>query len=132
MATRSYIGLQKDDGSIEFIYCHYDGYIEGGVGEKLLHHYKTKEQIQMLLDIGNIRSLHETISTQEEDAYEEISTKLKDEQEYIKLFSEGLIDYCYLFKEGNWFVSETHYIDGDNVPSPFIPLISYIVLGAET
>ena len=28
MATRSLIGLENQDGSINYVYCHYDGYPE--------------------------------------------------------------------------------------------------------
>jgi hypothetical protein len=40
MSTSSYIGKQNKDGSINYVYCHNDGYINGGVGEMLFKNYK--------------------------------------------------------------------------------------------
>ena len=34
MATHSLIGLENTDGTIDYIYCHFDGYASG-VGKKL-------------------------------------------------------------------------------------------------
>lgn len=78
----------------------------------------------MLMDIGNIRSLHETISTQEDDAHQEESTKLKDEQEYLEVFGEGFIDYCYLFKDDTWYIAQYKQ-------SKFEPLLVVMILGEE-
>lgn len=35
MATRSRIGMKMPDGKIKSIYCHLDGYIKDGVGERV-------------------------------------------------------------------------------------------------
>jgi hypothetical protein len=45
MSTRSMIGIQQEDGKIEAIYCHYDGYPEG-VGQTLADHYQTTDKVE--------------------------------------------------------------------------------------
>ena len=57
MSTRSRIALKNDDGTIRSVYCHFDGYPEGGVGEKLKKYYTTKEKINKLLDLGDLSTL---------------------------------------------------------------------------
>ena len=56
MATRSRIGIINADKTVSSIYCHYDGYPQG-VGQTLLDHFKTKHQVQKLVDLGDISFL---------------------------------------------------------------------------
>lgn len=58
MSTRCLIGIEYDDKTIRYIYCHCDGYIEG-VGKTLKKHYTDIDTIHKLLDLGNISSLGE-------------------------------------------------------------------------
>lgn len=48
MSTRCFIGIQNKDKTITSIYCHHDGYIQGGVGEILFNHYKDEDKIRKL------------------------------------------------------------------------------------
>ena len=54
MATRSYIGVQEDNG-ISAVYCHYDGYPEF-VGKGLLN-YTTLSDVQEHISHGDRSSL---------------------------------------------------------------------------
>lgn len=56
MATRSNIGKKLPDGSIRYIYCHFDGY-ESGVGATLKEHYLDEKKVDALLDLGSLSSL---------------------------------------------------------------------------
>lgn len=56
MATRSLIGMVKEDKSIQVIYCHWDGY-PTYVGAQLALNYYDKNTIQSLLDLGDRSSL---------------------------------------------------------------------------
>ena len=56
MATRSFIALQKPNGSLEGVYCHWDGYLNGN-GQILFNHYRDPEKIAYLLSFGDISSL---------------------------------------------------------------------------
>jgi len=62
MSTRSLIGIKNQDGSVTGIYCHNDGYIVGGVGETLYHHYNSEKKVRELINLGNLSSVHKNIS----------------------------------------------------------------------
>ena len=55
MATRSRIGLLLEDGTIESVYCHWDGYPEHN-GRILQDHYD-QTKLVALLALGDISSL---------------------------------------------------------------------------
>jgi hypothetical protein len=61
MATRSLIGkLNSDKTTVDYIYCHWDGYI--GHNGKILHeHYNTLEKVDALLALGDLSSLGKEI-----------------------------------------------------------------------
>lgn len=59
MSTRSAIALKRKDGSYQWIYVHFDGYVAGN-GVTLLEHYKTVEDVERLVDLGDLSSLGET------------------------------------------------------------------------
>lgn len=60
MATRSNIGILETDGSVNYIYCHWDGYPEG-VGKTLTENYTTTEMVEALLSLGDISTLGEDL-----------------------------------------------------------------------
>jgi hypothetical protein len=61
MATRSAIGILREDGSINAVYCHWDGYIDDGVGQTLFENYNSTSKVEDLIFLGNISSLGEEI-----------------------------------------------------------------------
>lgn len=62
MSTRSRIAIENQDGTVQSIYCHFDGYLEG-VGKRLFNHYD-KEKLKSLIELGDISVLGEsTIDT---------------------------------------------------------------------
>ena len=56
MATRSTIALEFADGTVEQIYCHWDGYLDNN-GRILQEHYTDPFKLQQLIDLGAISSL---------------------------------------------------------------------------
>ena len=62
MATRSTIALEYADGTIEQVYCHWDGYLEHN-GQLLLKHYSNPFILRDLIDLGGLSSLRATIGT---------------------------------------------------------------------
>ena len=60
MSTRSYIGLLLDDGRVEAIYCHGDGYPSHN-GFILNNFYCDIEKIKKLILLGDLSSLAEEI-----------------------------------------------------------------------
>lgn len=61
MATNSHIGIINTDGSVDIIYCHWDGY-PSHHAPILLNHYNTIDKVQELVQLGDISSLEQNIS----------------------------------------------------------------------
>jgi len=64
MATRSFIGLLNDDNTVDYIYCHWDGYPEHN-GVILMENYTDVDYIRDLLSFGDLSSLGPMISAPE-------------------------------------------------------------------
>lgn len=56
MATRSTIALEYADGTVQQIYCHWDGYLEHN-GKILAEHYMDPFKLQQLVDLGDLSVL---------------------------------------------------------------------------
>ena len=61
MSTRSLIGCEKENGTIEFAYCHFDGYPEHQL-PILTKHYNTREKAIELVSKGAMSALCEDIN----------------------------------------------------------------------
>ena len=57
MSTRSIIGIAQKNDTINYIYCHFDGYVKDGVGEALLENFSNTKSVLKLLSNGDIRSI---------------------------------------------------------------------------
>ncbi len=122
MSTRSRIGIDKGDGVIRSIYCHFDGYPEG-VGAVLRDHYRLVTKADKLIRLGDISTLGpEPVSCKEfwenEDFFgsEDITKAYKDrpgEKNFKARTSESYsqffdlcagVDYAYVFdpKKKDW------------------------------
>ena len=62
MGTRSTIALEYADGTVEQVYCHWDGYLAHN-GQILLKHYSNPFILRDLIDLGALSSLQATIGT---------------------------------------------------------------------
>ena len=63
MATRSTIALEFADGTVQQVYCHWDGYLDHN-GVILHEHYSDPFKLRDLIDMGDMSSLGERIGTQ--------------------------------------------------------------------
>jgi len=63
MATRSTIAIEFADGTVEMVYCHWDGYLAHN-GAILSKHYQDPFKLQKLIDLGDISSLGIAIGEQ--------------------------------------------------------------------
>ena len=103
MATRSNIGIREIDGTVNTIYCHWDGYPQY-VGRLLLTHYTTESQVRDLLDLADVSELQAT--PQECVAYHRDRGELKAEPH---TFAPGSRvrenDYAYVWDvtESRWY-----------------------------
>lgn len=105
MATPCYIGLEHQDGYIESIYCHFDGYLSS-VGLELYTNYNSLEKLEELLSNGDMSFLGKTI----EDCsfYKHNGESDTNSQQHLCiqswLLGKKYVDYLYLFKDNKWYV----------------------------
>ena len=70
MSTNSHIGIYDSETQrVRFIYCHWDGYLEG-VGAILQEHYTDLEKINKLLDLGDISILRPELEGDDTHCFE--------------------------------------------------------------
>jgi hypothetical protein len=84
MGTRSTIALEFADGTVQQVYCHWDGYLEYN-GKMLQKHYSNPFILRDLIDLGDISSLKPTVGTKH--AFSHFGTEMKQE-EYDALYGE--------------------------------------------
>jgi hypothetical protein len=84
MATRSTIALEFADGTVQQVYCHWDGYLSNN-GKLLLENYSNPFTLRELIDLGDISSLRTTIGTKH--AFSRLEVPM-DGEAYDKLYGE--------------------------------------------
>ena len=82
MATRSTIALEFADGTVQQVYCHWDGYLSNN-GVLLRDHYTNPFILRDLIDLGDISSLKPTIGTKH--AFSQFEVPM-DGEAYDKLY----------------------------------------------
>jgi hypothetical protein len=118
MATRSTIALEFADGTVQQVYCHWDGYLEHN-GKILAEHYSDPFKLRDLIDLGDLSSLDERVGTQHsfEKAPEGECTfyardrnesgcgakKFKDYADYVENHQYEEFEYI-LRTDGQWYV----------------------------
>jgi len=60
MATRSTIAIERADGTVAQVYCHWDGYLDHN-GKLLLNHWSNFEKLEQLIALGDLSALGENI-----------------------------------------------------------------------
>jgi len=122
MGTRSTIALEFADGTVEQVYCHWDGYLENN-GAILYAHYSNPFKVKELLALGAFSSLRESVEETEDGAYhaqrgeELVIERYKTADEYFDTCAGEEYDYILRNVDGiaTWFVR--HYsTDGVWVP----------------
>jgi hypothetical protein len=122
MATRSYIGIRNTDASVDYIYCHFDGY-PSGVGATLVEHYADMDKVNALMKLGDLSVLGNQIGGQQDFndrsthnpnwclAYgrdrNEPNTSVKT-GDYSKLINDHSVDYVYVFDGDYWECFDTY------------------------
>lgn len=65
METRSLIAVSNEHGSIDAIYCQWDGYLNHN-GKILIQHYNNSDKARALIALGDLSSLGNEIGRQHE------------------------------------------------------------------
>jgi len=97
MGTRSTIALEFADGTVEQVYCHWDGYLSNN-GKILAGHYINPFKLKELIALGGFSSLEATVEGTAATAYtqrgEELSVnRYKDAAEYFADCQQEEYDY---------------------------------------
>ena len=133
MSTRSNIAVDKDDGSIIRVYCHFDGYINEGVGQTLHNYYNDKDKATSLVSKGDISQLgtdEEHTQFYKDRGFSWGRAHTQEDWSNIQPISSAdrysmmnemrgnlHIEYLYYFAtcehvpEGQWYVSESKFLD---------------------
>jgi len=113
MATRSYIGIRNTDASVDYIYCHFDGYPEHN-GEILTEHYSNTSRVRALLELGDLSVLGKFFGEKQDFDKRVVDTCLaygRDRNEpntsaknsrYSELIKDQNVDYVYVFDGDYW------------------------------
>lgn len=107
MGTRSTISVLHSDGTVSSIYCHWDGYLEHN-GYKLLTGYRTQEQVEELVNLGDLSSLDVALDkcvAYHRDRGEDRDHTKAVQHQSIAAYMDNLNvhEYNYLFANGKWF-----------------------------
>ncbi len=132
MATRSTIALEFADGTVQQVYCHWDGYLENN-GAILQGYYMDPFKLRDLIDLGDLSSLGASIGEAHEfdcphaygtpeykawsEAKQQVCTfygrdrgetgtganKYKNTDEYFDCSQQEEYDYI-LRRDGAWYV----------------------------
>ena len=89
MATRSTIALEFADGTVQQVYCHWDGYLAHN-GKMLQEYYSNPFTLRDLIDLGDVSSLRPTIGTKH--AFSQFDLPA-DEVEAFKTLTEDMCTF---------------------------------------
>jgi hypothetical protein len=89
MGTRSTIALEFADGTVQSVYCHWDGYLEHN-GKILLEHYSDPFKLRDLIDLGGLSSLRPNVG--EKHAFSQFEVP-DDQVEAFKALTEDMCTF---------------------------------------
>lgn len=132
MSTNSTISILNDDGTVNSIYCHWDGHIESN-GQMLKEHYTNVDKVKELIALGDISSLDKECSKPEghsfdnridgytvayhrdrDESWDRVKPEIFGSFEMFRL-SANFQEFNYLYKNGKWVV-----MVGDNRKNQWI------------
>jgi hypothetical protein len=118
MATRSTIAIEYANGTVEQVYCHWDGYLSNN-GKILITHYRDAFKLEQMIRLGDISSLGAEIGEKHDfdDRCDDCTFYGRDRGEKDvgpKLFqsfedykaNHQYEEYEYIYRnDGEWYVS---------------------------
>lgn len=119
MSTRSYIGVRNLDSSVDYIYCHFDGYPDHN-GKILTEHYSNINRVNELLNLGDLSVLGAELG-EKQDFNKRVrdcclaygrdrgeSNVDKKNGGYDELITDQNVDYVYIFDGDYWECHSTY------------------------
>jgi hypothetical protein len=119
MATRSYIGVRNLDSSVDYIYCHFDGYPEHN-GKILTEYYSNINRVNELLNLGDLSVLGKFIGEKQDFDKRVVGNCLaygrdrgesnvsKKNTGYDELITSQDVNYVYIFDGDYWECHNTY------------------------
>ena len=110
MGTRSAIGYKLPNGKIRAKYCHWDGYVEGGVGQTLQESYQDAAKIGLMVELGDMSTLAAEIDDcvfygrDRGDSPRDVDAQDYDDFDDFTTSFEGC-EYFYVWNGNEWLVS---------------------------
>jgi hypothetical protein len=115
MGTRSAIGYKLPNGKIRAKYCHWDGYVEGGVGQTLQESYQDAVKIGRMVELGDMSTLAAEIDDCEfygrdrGDSPRDVDAQDYDDFDDFTTSFEGC-EYFYVWNGNEWIVSQGNLV----------------------
>tara|TARA_R110000765_G_scaffold90774_1_gene172566 strand:- start:1046 stop:1429 length:384 start_codon:yes stop_codon:yes gene_type:complete len=115
MGTRSAIGYKLPNGKIRAKYCHWDGYVEGGVGQTLQESYQAAFKIGRMVELGDMSTLAAEIDDCEfygrdrGDSPRDVDAQDYDDFDDFTTSFEGC-EYFYVWNGNEWLVSQGNLV----------------------
>ena len=108
MSTRSAIGYLTPNGNVRAIYCHWDGYVNGGVGETLVTEWQSAYRVAQLVESGHMSQLGIDLKSSVFYGRDRGETDVSPEEfESMYQFSSSYLgdcEYVYLYTRDGWLV----------------------------
>lgn len=105
MATRSTIALEFADGTVQQVYCHWDGYLDG-VGAELTRSFTDPFKLRDLIDGGDMSSIGEPYTQRGESIEDTKAECFQNFDDYVR--NAWQEEYDYILRQVNgkpvWFV----------------------------
>ena len=115
MGTRSAIGYKLPNGKIRAKYCHWDGYVEGGVGQTLQESYQDAVKIGLMVELGDMSTLAAEIDDcvfygrDRGDSPRDVDAQDYDDFDDFTTWFEGC-EYFYVWNGNEWLVSQGNLV----------------------
>ena len=108
MSTRSAIGYLTPNGNVRAVYCHWDGYVNGGVGETLVTEWQSAYRVAQLVESGHMSQLGIDLKSSVFYGRDRGETDVSPEEfESMYQFSSSYLgdcEYVYLYTRDGWLV----------------------------
>lgn len=134
MSIRAHIGILQEDGSVDVIYCHRGG-APNLTGAILLRHYRGKQKVRALIELGDISSLGKDLDSTRAYGMDlhEANTKamhFETHSDYEKYLKEHWrdIEYSYLFdmEAAAWYWAQLPFPDEEDAQDNYRPVLDSV------
>ena len=110
MGTHAMIGIyNKEDGSVDASYVHYDGYVDG-VGKTLVNFYNSQYDAEMVAKGGYLSSLeNDYLASRQLSVHQDAAVTYESVEQFMENgYDYAGADYLYLFDGEIWFFASNY------------------------